>query len=245
MKLNAKNILMVIVSVFAISLTGFAMEGPTEIPASIDKIFIPHGFDDNDTTEIVLFGKFFNSCYKVGNSGAEVDHDKKTIRLWATSYHYDGEFCAQAISPYIQSVKLGILFEGTYTIAMKDDPTVTGELVIRKRTTESPDDHLYAPVHNAAVKVDAETGRQSLKIQGTYPYTLVGCMVMQEVRMDYGPNNVLVVLPIMDHMDGEVCENHKQDFDLEYGLPQPLLGENLLHIRVLNGNAYNRYVNIQ
>ena len=229
-----------------VSVGGLALAGsnlsPAEIPAPVDRLFVPHGFDDNDVSEVVIHGEFPDACYRIGNSGFELDQANMVVTVWASALEYRGEICAQVMSPYIVPVKLGVLEEGTYQIKVRDVPNVTASLTINKRTTESPDDFLYAPVEGADIKKDA-AGRQSLTLMGSYPYTFWGCLKIKEVRM-VDKDDVLVIQPIMEHLDGEACENYKHSFDETFGLSAPLEGESLLHVRVLNGNSYNRFVSL-
>jgi hypothetical protein len=221
---------------------------PIEVPAEIEKIFIPQGFDDNDNVEVVLHGNFPNTCYQVGNTEAKVDAETRTVTVTATSFKYPGTFCIQSITPWIQSVKLGLIPEGDYQVVYGKDPTVRSSLEVTRRKTESPDDYLYATVENAYVDVNAETGKQALKLQGHFPYFFIGCMVLKDVRVLKNQSDVMVVQPIAEIVEDEdVCATQPDDRGFEYtsGLAEPFKGEGLLHVRTLHGNSLNRYINIQ
>ena len=112
------------------------------------------------------------------------------------------------------------------------------------RTTESADDFLYASVEQAYVKVNPENSKQSLVLQGHHPYWYTGCQVITEVKTYRNPADVLVVLPISEIFEGEVCEQQPADraFRVEVGLPQPFTDEGMIHVRTLNGNSINQYV---
>jgi len=222
-------------------------QDPVEVEASIEKIFIPMGFDDNDNVEVILHGNFPNTCYQVGKAEAKTDTQAKTITVSATSYKYPGKICLQSITPFIQTVKLGTIPEGEYQVIYAADSKVNSSLTVARRKTESSDDFLYATVENAYIDVNFSTGKQSLKLQGHYPYFFIGCMVMKEVRISKNPADVLVVLPIAEIVTDEVCAGQPADrsFDYTSGLAEPFLGEGLLHVRTLNGNSLNRYINIQ
>jgi hypothetical protein len=221
---------------------------PIEVPAEIERIFIPQGFDDNDNIEVVLHGNFPNTCYQVGNTEAKVDAETRTVTVSATSFQYPGTFCIQSITPWIQSVKLGLIPEGDYQVVYAKDQTVRSSLQVVRRKTESPDDFLYATVENAYIDVNAETGKQALKLQGHFPYFFIGCMVMKDVRVLKSPNDVMVVQPIAEIVEDEaVCATQPDDRGFEYttGLAEPFKGEGLLHVRTLHGNSLNRYINVQ
>jgi hypothetical protein len=221
---------------------------PLEVPAEIEKIFIPQGFDDNDNVEVVLHGNFPNTCYQVGNAEAKVDAASRTVTVSATSLKYPGTFCIQSITPFIQTVKLGIIPEGDYQVVYSKDQQVRSSLNVTRRKTESPDDYLYATVENAYIDVNSANGKQALKMQGHFPYFFIGCMVLKDVRVVKSPTDVLVVQPIAEIVDDDaVCASQPDDRSFEYtsGLTEPFKGEGLLHVRTLNGNSLNRYIDIQ
>jgi hypothetical protein len=222
-------------------------KNPVEIPAAIEKIFIPFGFDDNDNVEVVLHGNFPNTCYQVGNTTAKVDVEARIVTVSATSYQYPGTFCIQSITPFIQTIKLGVVPEGSYQVIYAHDEKVQAALEVTRRKTESADDFLYATVENASLEVNPANGKQALKLQGHFPYFFIGCMVLKDVRIVKNPKDVLVVQPIAEIVTDEaVCNTQPDDRAFEYtsGLPEPFQGEGLLHVRTLHGNSLNRYINI-
>jgi hypothetical protein len=224
-----------------------ADQNPVEVPAEIEKIFIPQGFDDNDNVEVVVHGNFPNTCYQVGNVEAKVDAQARTVTVSATSFKYPGKFCIQSITPFIQTVKLGLIPEGNYQVIYSKDEQVRNSLDVTRRKTESPDDYLYATVENAYIDVNFETGKQALKMQGHFPFFFIGCMVLKDVRVLKSSGDVLVVQPIAEIVTDEaVCDTQTADrsFDYTSGLTEPFQGEGLLHVRTLNGTSLNRFIDI-
>lgn len=223
-----------------------AQSGPQVIDAPISKIYIPHGFDDNDNVGIVMHGKFSSTCYAIGQTETKVDHDAKLITVRATALYYTDVYCLQSITPFIQEVKVGVLEAGDYKVIYEVAEEVSREFQIQERTTEAPDDYLYAPVENAYIDVNYATGKQVLKLQGRFPHMLIGCMVIQEIRTYKNPNDVLVVLPITEIVDGPECDAQPDDrsFEISHGLAAPFFGEGLLHVRTLHGTSLNRFIDI-
>lgn len=220
---------------------------PVEVQAPIEKIFIPAGFDDNDNVEVVLHGNFPDTCHQIGKAEAKINPLTKEVKVVATSFRYPGKFCIQSITPFIQTLSLGIMTEGKYKVELVNDKEVQNSLDISRRKTESPDDYLYATVENAYIEVNEQSGKQALKIQGHFPMFFVGCMVLKEVRAYRDPVDVLVVLPIADIVNDEQCDEQPSDRSFEYtqGLAETFKGEGLLHVRTLNGNSLNRFIDIQ
>lgn len=219
---------------------------PVTIDSPVDKIFVPSGFDDNDNVEVILHGTFPDACHRVGETQATVDAVTRTITVRATSVIYPDEFCVQSLTPFIQTVELGLLPQGDYDVVYAKNQSVESTLDVARRKTESPDDYLYAPVANAYIDINAETGKQSLKITGQFPNYFIGCMVIREVRVIKDPVDVLVVQPIAEVVDTDVCDTQAIDLTYEYtvGLTEPFKGEGLIHVRTLNGTSLNRFINI-
>ena len=125
------------------------------------------------------------------------------------------------------------------------DGTLSKTATVKRRTTESPDDYLYAPVDEARVDVDGASGRQSLLVKGVFPYLLHGCWIVREVRVTRDPVDVLVVQPISEIVDTPECVGHTEHtFKIMTPMTDPFFGEGLLHVRVLNGNSLNRFIKI-
>jgi hypothetical protein len=222
--------------------TGLYASVPEEILAPVEQVYVPNGFDDNDVTEVLVRGEFSSSCYQVGEGHYVINRELKEISVWVTAYKYEAGACAEVMTPYLKSIHIGVLEEGEYNVIVENAPTVKAIFSIEGRTSESPDDYLYAPVSGGNVELDAN-GRQYLNLMGTYPYTFTGCMVIKEVKFEYGANDVLVVLPIMETLPDAQCESYHHQFNEVYGLPQAIDGEKILHVRSINGHSYNRYLN--
>ncbi len=227
----------------------FAAEGdPLEVKASVSKIYIPQGFDDNDNVEVILRGAFPDTCHRVGKSSAVVDKLTKTVSVQASAFKYPGKACTQSIMPFIETVKLGVLPEGTYQLSYGEkESQINASFSVERRKTESPDDFLYATVENASLDVNPESGKQALKLRGQFPFFFIGCMVMKEVRTTLDSNNILVVLPIAELVNDETCQSQPADRSFEYtaGLSAPVQGEGLVHVRTLNGNSVNNLIDVK
>lgn len=227
---------------FTLSAPSAFADGPELVPAPIEKVFVPQGFDDNDKVEVVLHGHFPNTCYKVGPVNVEMGADGKTITVEALAYYYGGFGCAQVLVPFTQTAPLGLLTEGTYQIRIKGQDVAARGLEVAHAQSQSPDDFLYAPVESATIKT-ADDGSAVLRVEGTYPYMFIGCMIITELRTSVTPDNVVVVQPITQIKDDSECPL-KKDFDLSKPLGQLQEAEYLIHVRTLDGNALNRFVDL-
>lgn len=233
---------------FAVSTVALGSNGRL-VPSPTENLFIPIGFDDNDNVEIVVHGHFKNSCYKVGPTDVQIDKQAKTVKVTPQAYEYTGAVCAQMMVPFIQSIKLGMLDAASYKVTVANNQAIPEQMLpVTARHVESPDDFIYAPVEDAKIEVGASTSDQTLVVEGRYPLTIVGCALIRYVKVSTS-GDVLVAQPVMDLLtDNNECKARgwTPKFSVAAPLEQPLSkGDKLIHVRVLNGNSYNKVVEIQ
>lgn len=216
---------------------------PRLVTAPVERVFVPVGFDNNDNTEIILHGKFPNTCYKMGPSTFTIDNTTHTIEINAQAYKYDGG-CAQIMVPFTQAVPVGILKEGLYDVVIKNRPDArTSRLDVAEATTSNPDDYLYASVDNVSI-TDMLNRKKGVNIMGNFPHMLVGCMIMKEVRTIVTAGDVIVVLPIAELVDDQRCQEDRYSykFSVTAEISGDLLeSEYLVHVRVTAGGSLNKY----
>ena len=227
----------VIFSVFSTAV--FA--APTLITAPVTDLYIPTGFDDNDNSEIVVAGVFPSACYKTGPSEISIHRETSEIHIAVNAYEYEG-ICAEVLTPFLQTIKLGFLKAGDYTVHITHS-NLTDRMSIGTSVTSIPDDYLYAPVENAVMELSA--GSQKLILEGTFPYTFVGCAIMSEIKVIQSKKDLLEVLPIMELVDDGRCLRENNEFSIAYNLKDKLEGKILIHVRVLNGQSYSRLVTME
>lgn len=222
---------------------GFAVD-PIEIPSPVDSIFIPSGYDDNDNIEIILQGHFRNTCQRTGRSGFSIDEESRTIKIWATSYQYDSAPCATLVTPFIQVVKVGFLPFGGYRVVYGPNTSVARDIAVARRVSESPDEYTYAPVTEVAIRTNQELKPQFIEMEGVYPLMLHGCSKITRIIVNRDDRDIIVVQPVMEIFDGADCDDHELEFKKVVELETPFRGKGLLHVRVLNGNSLNKYIEI-
>ena len=237
-----------VLAVYAVMMSGTVMASnePDLVTAPVEKVFIPQGFDNNDNVEVVVHGHFPNSCYRVGPITARFDNERNQIEVDAQAYYYKNQpICMQVLMSFTQSVKIGLVKAGSYKVVVKNRPTaIVPRLDILEALTPDADDFLYAPV--AQVLVSGQEGNgEILTIEGTYPYTFTGCMVVTDLRTRLASNDVLVVQPIAKFTEGEECEAQgaSRKFSIKKDMTRILPSEDyLIHVRTLNGNSLNSFI---
>lgn len=225
----------IIVSVFST----FSYASPIEVAAPIDSLFLPSGFDSNDNVEVVVAGTFPNSCYRTGRTNVTLDQETREIKIDITAYRYLASSCGEVLTPFLHTIKLGILDVGSYAVHLTRQPNIKGTLNIQIHSSESADEHMYAPVDLANITIDRETGDQMLTLKGELPLTFVGCAVIDQIDQYREPENVLVVLPKIRLTDGEECIGNKHHYSVTTRVENPLIEKGLIHIRSVNGTSFN------
>lgn len=217
------------------------------VPAPVEKVFVPNGFDDNDKVELVVHGHFVSSCYKMGPVSAVVDTSTHSILVTAEAYYYPGAFCVQMLIPYVKSVELnGPMPVGKYQVRVKDSTEAgVANLEIVRAPRPEADDFLYAGVQS--VDFVKNGNGAEIVLRGRHPHMFDGCVKLDRIKTQVSSANVIVVQPITRILSNEECagttEYPDPRFEWKVKLDDALTrGEYLLHVRVLDGNAINQLI---
>jgi len=199
------------------------------------EVFVPNGFDDNDEVVVVVDGWLPDGCYRLVKPETIIDHETQTISVTPMARWWDIP-CIEMLIPYNFEVRVGVLPYGEYKVKINKALDITENLDILEATNSGPDEHLYAPVEDAAV-VKAEDGKQMGKISGRFTNS---CMTLKNV--DFTSNGkTVVVLPMAELKDADTeCALGIFPFEKKFALPTDLsTGRHLMHVRSLNGYDLN------
>jgi hypothetical protein len=199
-------------------------------------VFIPDGFDDNDETVVVLDGYLQSGCYKLAQSEHRIDFQTNTVHVTQYARKYSGP-CIMALIPYTTEVRLGVMPQGDYTVAMNDG-VLTEKFKVREALNAGPDDFLYAPIDSVVVNSiqASDNGDYVAFLTGRFT---TNCMAWEGTKVIDGGKTV-VVQPIIKMLDLPVCEDATIPFRVAVDLPRGMVdGRHLLHTRSLNGRSVN------
>ena len=118
--------LMIVGLILLISFLAYG-QGPQIVSVPIEQSYIPLGFDDNDRVQVMIEGTFRNSCYKVASYKVTAG-DSGEVIIQQFAYKYPG-ICLEVLVPYTQTVDLGLMKSGTYTLRDGDSKNVIGHLI--------------------------------------------------------------------------------------------------------------------
>lgn len=230
----------------AASVRADSVDDVMEVPAPIDGVFIPQGFDTNDNSQVVISGAYPNTCYKMGNVTKSVDLEqdedgniiKRDVKINVTAYYHHSRACLMLYTPFTEVVSLGLLKKGAYEVQVNDVQELS--LPVAEAPVDRSDNYVYANVFGLLRK-----GERLFEIQGTLPKT---CALLEEVRVvEEEGSDVVVVLPIVAFPEGcdaseENFEDQGRNFIARFQTPANLKGKQLIHVRTLNGGSLNQVV---
>lgn len=217
----------------------YADENPELVKSNITGLYIPQGFDSNDTVEVMVEGYLPNTCYKLGKTEVSVDKENKKIEITQMAYRYDG-ICLEVIVPYEHMVTVGILPSGEYLVSTFGRKNKSGQLPITVAKTKSPDEVVYAPVSEMQLMGSREQNKV-LKLSGVFTNS---CMKIDEVRVLIESDSVVTVLPVVKLASQTICAQGMFPFTTEKELPTLKNGRYLIHVRSLNGKAVGKLVDL-
>lgn len=228
-----------------------------------ERVFVPQGFDDNDTTpEVVMDFAFPNNCYNVGPAKLDhVDYEKQQIFVRQQAYKYSGCICAQLYSRHFKAVELPQLPSGNYQVLSENSH---GEWIVRgtlpiapkpeRSPQETPDDYLYLQVgqfglttadKNFPFQSQAESSSAApvLVMDGLIPDSCTSfSRVDKHVDLE---KHVIEVLPILQRDESLPCSQVQERKQVRVPLENLGLvsGERyLIHIRSAGGVGHNLVV---
>ncbi|MDB5039149.1 MAG: hypothetical protein JWQ35_2677 [Bacteriovoracaceae bacterium] len=217
-----------------------------------DQIFIPKGFDDNDTPQFIYAGEFPNNCYRVDNTRAELKNGQ--IIFGMTAFKYPGA-CIESTTAYYDAIDIhnmvdGVdkpLEEGDYPIwnTKKHDKPM-GVLHIHHTDSPKRDDFNYAPINSSVVFFDANSQRSVLIVFGLFTDSCQHVDI-EKSRVMLTGKNLIEVLPILqDVEEGAVCKKGDHPFQQKLMIPESIpAGRYMFHIRTANGHSFNKFDLVQ
>lgn len=196
------------------------------------KIYIPNGFDDNDSVEVVVSGSLPDLCHRNVSYEVKQVKNKYIISLFSL-YQKAPQGCRKIQLPYFETINLGILAKGEYQVELKNSMNTQSKskLMVKGATSSLQDDFLYGNV----MFVSENEANRWIEIKGTNP---VNCLEFD--RLDASIQGAVIVLKPLFKEVGE-CRVRSKSFSINYEVPYlPSSPRGIvLHIRTMNGKSYN------
>lgn len=203
--------------------------------APVKHLYVPTGFDSNDSVEVVVTGTFPTPCYSRNTVSVEVKGDQIAIEVSAIRRDTKS-MCPQMQVPFKEVVSIGNLQGGTYDLVVNEKLADT--LVVGEATSNSVDDHLYAAIDRIEQKGPSE-------------YVLHGwryshCVVLDKVKVVSNGKDTLSVLPIMKQVNN-FCPMKGMPiaYDVNLDFSGLKTKEPLVHVRTMDGKSFNSIINLE
>jgi hypothetical protein len=197
------------------------------LAATIEQVFIPQGFDDNDNVQIVVQGQLPSTCWQVTGVDVKKESDFDfSVEVISTRAN---RICVPVAIPFHRVVDLGTLNSGEYIVRAGYEK-MPRYLRVAKSTSGQKDERMYANITAGYVK------DQTLTLKGLHPDST---FKMEETQVTVH-DKVIEVLPIAQSSRGSGLFV-TIPFDTTVDLSKIVkTGETyLIHVRSLNGNALN------
>jgi hypothetical protein len=206
------------------------------IPAPVEHLFVPKGFDNNDNVEVVVSGAFPNSCYSRNKVDVAVVDQNINVKITALQNTTTTGACKELEISFLENVTIGSLQAGTYKISVNG--ILEESLIVGVSPSQSVDDHVYAMI--AYVELGFTQGRAGNAM-------LVGmnmndCLKLD--RVEYISNGVdtLSILPIVKKVTE--CSGRKEYFEIPIKFdPNDFSGDLiLLFVKTMDGKSVSAMI---
>lgn len=213
-------------------LSSFAHAGLKIIPAPVNHVYVPVGFDNNDSVEVVVTGYFTNTCFSRNTVKVEVKDDKINIAVSAIA-NSERLFCAEMIVPFKEVVSVGNLQGGDYEINVNG--TLKESLSVKESSSNAIDEHMYADIEG----IERKSGNEFVLKGWRYS----NCIELDKVEVVSNGKDTLSVLPVMKQISN-FCPMKMMpvSYSVKLDFSSLKVKEPLLHVRTLDGKSFNKII---
>lgn len=216
-------------------LSQLSFAGLQVVPAPVKHLYVPDGFDSNDSVEVVVSGNFPNPCYSRNDVSVTVKEDKIDVQITALSRD-EKLNCPDMVVPFKEVVSIGNLQGGEYTIDVNQK--LKEKLVVEESNSSAVDDHLYADIDNIEKKADGKF------VLNGWRYS--NCIELDHVEVKSNHKDTLSVMPIMKQLT-DFCPMKMMPVSYEVNLDfrDVKIDEALIHVRTIDGKSFNKIVDLK
>lgn len=221
-----------------------AMADPGVVLSPLDHLYVPKGFDSNDSVEVVVTGSFPNPCYS--RNKVEVKLDQEIIDITVTALEHDRsnkstDACPEMIVPFKEVVTIGNLQGGDYQVVVNRADTLHAlkdGLKVDEASSSSVDENVYAAVEWVEKK---SKGEYILHATQYSP-----CYKLDKIEVVSNHKDTLSILPVMKQVS-TFCpmKGVPVTFPIALDFKDIKVKKPLLHVRTLDGKSVNTIVDLE
>jgi len=221
-------------SLVLLSASVFAQTGLRSAP--VKHLYVPTGFDSNDSVEVVVTGHFPNPCYSRNTVTVDVKDDVINVEVTALLRSEEKLLCPQMQVPFKEVVSVGNLQGGDYKINVNG--VLSETLTVEEASSSAVDEHLYAAIDGLEHK-----GGDSYVLHG-WRYST--CVDLDRVEVVSNKKDTLSVLPIMKQLS-DFCPMKMTPVSYPVKLKTETLKskEPLIHVRTMDGKSFNKILGMR
>lgn len=219
-----------------IAFIGLTVVANAEISlAPVKHLYIPTGFDNNDSVEVVVSGTFPTPCYSRNTVAVDVVGD--TISIEISAIQRDAKaLCPDMLVPYKEVVALGNLQGGSYEVVVNNKLKET--LLISESSSNAIDEHLYAAIDQL------EKVSENEYVLHGWRYS--NCVQLDRVEIISNGKDTLSVLPVMKQLSQHCpMKGTPVSYPVRLDFDQLKTKEPLIHVRTMDGKSFNTILNLE
>jgi len=230
-----------LISLFFIS--SIALASPEIILAPVDHLYIPEGFDSNDSVEVVITGMFSNACFSRNN--VEVKVKDSLIDVTVSAIAPDTALlatrkCPDMVVPFKEVVTLGNLQGGNYDIRVNGGSRfgLKDKMAISEAASNSVDDAIYA-----AIEWVERKSKNEVVLHG---WRYSNCVDLDRVKIVSNNKDTLSILPVMKQLS-DFCpmKGMPTAYSVKVDYSSMKMNKPLLHVRTMDGKSVNTIVTVE
>lgn len=232
---------MMIAFLLTLCTTAFAST-PEVIVSPVDHLFVPQGFDNNDSVEVIVTGKFPNPCFIKNKIDVVVQDTLISIKVTALKREDNSsELCEPMAIPFKEEITVGNLQGGDYQIVVNEGSRYIqkDKLTVGVSSSDSVDDHLYPIVEYVELGFTGGLGGDAILIAKSPS----DCVAFDHVEYISNKKDTISILPVMKKT-GPVCNERRTRMEIPVRFDVKSLphSEVLLYVRSIEGKSVNAVI---
>jgi hypothetical protein len=231
------------ITLFVLLFSQIALAGPEVILSNVDHLYVPEGFDSNDSIEVVVTGTFPNPCFARNNVIVEVKDASIDLTVTALAPYEKGDAklaCPDMVVPFKEVVSIGNLQGGVYDVRVNDktQTALNDKLNVTEAESRAVDDNIYAAIDRVEKKSETEY------VLHGWRYSM--CVDLKTIKVVTNNKDTLSILPIMTKT-ADVCpmKGMPTEYAVTLDFSTLKMKKPLLHVRTMDGKSVNTVLNVQ
>ncbi len=224
--------------VLGLFLSQMAFANPEIVLSPVDHLYVPMGFDSNDSVELVVTGVFPNACFSRNDVQVAVNND--VIDITVTAFEAEKAKCIQMKVPFKEVVTVGNLQGGEYQVRVNDKSRfqLKEKMMIEEASSNAIDNNTYAAIDWVEQKTKDEFVLHGWKYSN--------CVELKKIEVISNGKDTLSILPVMKQT-AEVCpmKGMPVSYPVKVDFASLKMKKPLLHVRTMDGKSVNAIVNLE